>query len=205
MTFNPLRKFFILSSMQKSFSSNYYMWYIQVYSSEFKSWFLGKPAPHIWSSEAARKQPNLNKLGDGRGFKDADAGFSKNQLLSLLEYIPVPPQTYLKHTDLKRQIFNKSLGSILIQYWPQTFVENLTALNSVFLGKFEVERVYTSQTCSCCQALGIRVKHRFSCPNCGSLQHSDLNASRNLLRLGQSIDGPTGDVSRRHVAAFGRQ
>lgn len=64
---------------------------------------------------------------------------------------------------------------------------------------------YTSQTCSCCLALGIRLKHRFSCSNCGSLQHSDLNASRNLLRLGLSADRPTGDVNRRHIAALGRQ
>lgn len=61
---------------------------------------------------------------------------------------------------------------------------------------------YTSQTCSCCLSLGIRLKHRFSCSNCGSLQHSDLNASQNILRLGLSADKPTGDVNRRYVAAF---
>jgi putative transposase len=68
-----------------------------------------------------------------------------------------------------------------------------------------VHPAYTSQTCSCCQSLGTRLKHRFSCPNCGSLQHSDLNASRNLLRLGLSANRSTGDVNRRHIAAFGRQ
>ena len=61
---------------------------------------------------------------------------------------------------------------------------------------------YTSQTCSTCLVLGNRQKHRFSCTNCGSLQHSDLNASRNILRLGLSADRSTGDVNRRHVAAF---
>ncbi|MBX7065841.1 MAG: IS200/IS605 family accessory protein TnpB-related protein [Parachlamydiales bacterium] len=61
---------------------------------------------------------------------------------------------------------------------------------------------YTSQTCSHCFSLGIRSKHRFSCNNCGSLQHSDLNASRNILGLGLSVDRPTGDVNRRHVAAL---
>lgn len=68
-----------------------------------------------------------------------------------------------------------------------------------------VSPTYTSQTCSCCLSLGIRVKHRFSCLNCGSFQHSDLNASRTILRLGLSADGPTGDVNRRHIAALGRQ
>lgn len=64
---------------------------------------------------------------------------------------------------------------------------------------------YTSQICSQCLSLGDRVKHRFSCLNCGSLQHSDLNASRNILRLGGSADLSTGDVNRRHVAVFSGQ
>ena len=64
-----------------------------------------------------------------------------------------------------------------------------------------VNPAYTSKTCSCCLSLGDRKKHLFSCFNCGSLQHSDLNASRNILRLGLSIDLPTGDVNRRYVAA----
>jgi IS605 OrfB family transposase len=68
-----------------------------------------------------------------------------------------------------------------------------------------VHPAYTSQTCSSCLSLGVRVKHRFSCPHCGSLQHSDLNASRNILGLGLSVDRSTGDVNRRHIAAFGRQ
>jgi IS605 OrfB family transposase len=59
---------------------------------------------------------------------------------------------------------------------------------------------YTSQTCSCCSCLGTRIKHRFSCSNCGSLQHSDLNASRNILELGLSADKPTGAVNRLYVA-----
>ena len=68
-----------------------------------------------------------------------------------------------------------------------------------------VHPAYTSQTCSHCLSLGNRLKHQFSCSNCGSLQHSDLNASRNLLRLGQSADRPTGDVNCRHIAANCRQ
>jgi len=61
---------------------------------------------------------------------------------------------------------------------------------------------YTSQTCSHCLCIGTRIKHRFSCSNCGSLQHSDLNASRNILRLGLSADKSTGDVNRRDVAVI---
>ncbi len=47
-----------------------------------------------------------------------------------------------------------------------------------------VNPAYTSKTCSHCLSLGNRSKHQFFCFTCGSLQHSDLNASQNLLRLG---------------------
>ncbi len=62
-----------------------------------------------------------------------------------------------------------------------------------------VNPAYTSQTCSVCGCLGIRVKHRFSCTSCGSLAHSDLNASRNIAKLGATAVVSTGVVSRPHV------
>ena len=63
-----------------------------------------------------------------------------------------------------------------------------------------VNPAYTSQTCSKCLVLGERQKHRFFCQNCGSLSHSDLNASQNLLRLGLTAVGSTGSVNSRDVA-----
>jgi IS605 OrfB family transposase len=80
------------------------------------------------------------------------------------------------------------------------FVEYKAAAQGIHV--VYVNPAYTSKTCSCCVSLGVRLKHRFSCSNCGSLQHSDLNASRNILRLGRSADRSTGDVNRRHIAAF---
>lgn len=50
-----------------------------------------------------------------------------------------------------------------------------------------VDPRYTSQTCSACQQLGKRAKHRFVCPHCGLRAHSDLNASRNLQGLGYQL------------------
>ena len=61
-----------------------------------------------------------------------------------------------------------------------------------------VNPAYTSQTCSECGCLGTRVKHRFSC-TCGSLAHSDLNASRNLAKLGATAVASTGAVNRPNV------
>lgn len=75
------------------------------------------------------------------------------------------------------------------------FVEYKAAAHGIQV--LYVNPAYTSQTCSHCFSLGTRLKHRFSCSNCGSLQHSDLNASRNILGLGLSADRPTGDVNRR--------
>jgi hypothetical protein len=49
-----------------------------------------------------------------------------------------------------------------------------------------VNPAFTSQTCSCCGALGRRIKHRFVCDQCGLRRaHSDGNASRNLARSGK--------------------
>lgn len=62
-----------------------------------------------------------------------------------------------------------------------------------------VNSTYISQTCSLCSSHSIRSKHRFTCSNCGSQKHSDLNASQNLLRLAISADIATDAVNRRHV------
>ncbi|MFN3334386.1 MAG: RNA-guided endonuclease InsQ/TnpB family protein [Caldilinea sp.] len=66
-----------------------------------------------------------------------------------------------------------------------------------------VDAAYTSQTCSCCGGLGQRSKHRFECPHCGLRAHSDLNASRNLARIGSGAPLPravvnTPDVGDEH-------
>ncbi|ATX81798.1 transposase, IS605 OrfB family, central region [Mariprofundus ferrinatatus] len=49
-----------------------------------------------------------------------------------------------------------------------------------------VNPAYTSQTCSACGSLGNRDRHRFECL-CGLRAHADLNASRNLARIGSGI------------------
>ncbi len=64
-----------------------------------------------------------------------------------------------------------------------------------------VNPAYSSLTCSCCLSQGHRNRHHFFCSDCGSRQHSDLNASRNLLRLATTAVVATGVVNHRHVAA----
>ncbi|WP_018291135.1 RNA-guided endonuclease TnpB family protein [Verrucomicrobium sp. 3C] len=62
-----------------------------------------------------------------------------------------------------------------------------------------VDPAYTSQTCSSCKQLGRRTKHRFACPHCGLRAHSDLNASRNLARIGGTMVPPRAAVSTSNV------
>ncbi len=64
-----------------------------------------------------------------------------------------------------------------------------------------VNPAYTSQTCSQCGSLGSRKKHRFTCSNCGSYQHSDCNGAINLLKLGESVVSSTAPVNGPMVAA----
>jgi IS605 OrfB family transposase len=67
----------------------------------------------------------------------------------------------------------------------QTFVEYKA--KAAGLAVEYVNPAYTSQTCSCCGAIGKRVKHRFVCGECGLRAHADLNASRNLARIGSGV------------------
>lgn len=80
----------------------------------------------------------------------------------------------------------------------QTFVEYKAQAAGIRV--IYVNPAYTSQTCAACGELGSRSKHRFSCSHCGSLAHSDLNAGRNLARLGATAVASTGAVYRPHVA-----
>jgi len=62
-----------------------------------------------------------------------------------------------------------------------------------------VNPAYTSQTCSCCGALGRRIKHRFVCDKCGFRAHADCNASRNLARIGETAVSPRATVNTPYV------
>jgi IS605 OrfB family transposase len=66
----------------------------------------------------------------------------------------------------------------------QTFIEYKARATGI--GIQYVNPAYTSRTCSCCAGLGQRVRDRFVCAQCGLRAHADLNASRNLARIGES-------------------
>jgi IS605 OrfB family transposase len=64
-----------------------------------------------------------------------------------------------------------------------------------------VDPAYSSQTCSDCGCLGHRVKHRFSCPHCGLLAHSDCNSSRNLAKIAPLFSDARAPVTAPNVDA----
>jgi putative transposase len=67
-----------------------------------------------------------------------------------------------------------------------------------------VDPAYTSQTCSRCDGLGRRVKHRFVCKQCGLRAHADLNASRKLARIGETAVSPRAAVNTPDVGELGK-
>ena len=79
----------------------------------------------------------------------------------------------------------------------QTFVEYKAKAAGIAVEY--VNPAYTSRTCSCCGELGRRSKHRFECPHCGLRAHSDLNASRNLARIGGTAVSPRAAVNTPNV------
>lgn len=74
----------------------------------------------------------------------------------------------------------------------QTFVEYKAQACGITVEY--VNPAYTSQTCSECGALGVRSKHRFEC-QCGFRAHADLNAGRNLARIGGGFLPPRAVVN----------
>jgi putative transposase len=78
----------------------------------------------------------------------------------------------------------------------QTFVEYKA--HAVGIMVEYVNPAYTSQTCSACGALGQRVRYRFEC-SCGLRAHADLNASRNLARIGSGAPLPRAAVNTPHM------
>lgn len=49
---------------------------------------------------------------------------------------------------------------------------------------------YTSQTCNVCKCIGDRNGKRFVCTSCGNVADADVNAARNIARLGLSVNQP---------------
>jgi putative transposase len=107
-------------------------------------------------------------------------------------------------THIRKRIKAGKRVRTLLHRWAfrqlQSFVEYKAA--AVGIAVDYVNPAYTSQTCSACGALGQRVRHRFEC-SCGLRAHADLNASRNLARIGGGAPLPRAVVNTPDVGCVG--
>jgi putative transposase len=100
-------------------------------------------------------------------------------------------------TDIRRRIRSGKRMRARLHRWAfrqlQDFVEYKAKAAGIAVEY--VNPAYTSQTCSACGARGRRHQHRFVCDHCGLRAHSDLNASRNLARIGETAVSPRAAVN----------
>jgi len=91
--------------------------------------------------------------------------------------------------------------------WPFRQLQDFVEYKASALGieVVYVDPAYTSQDCSACGERGKRRRHRFECGHCGLRAHSDLNASRNLARIGETAVSPRAAVNTPDVGCLPRQ
>ncbi|MBX5452223.1 MAG: transposase, partial [Thermogemmatispora sp.] len=86
--------------------------------------------------------------------------------------VPLPQQGQIRGRALRRRLalWQRSL----IRQWIEQQAQERG------LQVVEVNPAYTSQICSRCGQRGNRRRHAFTCPQCGSQEHADINAARNI-------------------------
>ena len=91
--------------------------------------------------------------------------------------------------------------------WPFRQLQDFVEYKASALGieVVYVNPAYTSQDCAACGERGQRRRHRFECAHCGLRAHSDLNASRNLARIGETAVSPRAAVNTPDVGCLPRQ
>jgi IS605 OrfB family transposase len=90
-----------------------------------------------------------------------------------------------RHKRLGKRL-NRELGG-----WAFAQLEAFLAYKLEEVGKrvVKVPPAYTSRRCSRCGNLGIRTGSNYRCRVCGLRLHADLNAARNIARLGRTLVG----------------
>ena len=88
------------------------------------------------------------------------------------------PKSKAQKTELNRWSF----------YQLRQFLSYKSLLSGVKL--IAVPPAYTSQTCSCCNHIGIRKGKHFRCENCGNIADADENAALNIAAWGNAINLP---------------
>jgi putative transposase len=120
-----------------------------------------------------RKHQNRNRTFCQTVAKELCAWAPPDAVLVLEDLsIPPPQKGTIRGTGLRRRLSGWFHGQML------QAIRNRAERIGMAVGL--VNPAYTSQTCHQCGLLGVRKRHRFSCPHCGHHDHADVNAARNI-------------------------
>ena len=112
-----------------------------------------------------------------------------NQAKQQNKGVAVEDLTYIrKSTEKKVRKKQRGLRSKWSFHQLRQFIAYKCAMQGVpFVA---VPPAYTSQTCSCCNHIGLRNGKSFSCQNCGLIEDADINAAINISTWGRVISRP---------------
>jgi IS605 OrfB family transposase len=120
-----------------------------------------------------RKHRNRNRTFCQAVAKELCAWAPPNAVLVLEDLsIPPPQRGTIRGTGLRRRLSGWFHGQML------QAIRSRAERIGMAVGL--VNPAYTSQTCHHCGLLGVRKRHRFTCPSCGHHAHADVNAARNI-------------------------
>lgn len=92
----------------------------------------------------------------------------------------------------------KKESNFTLNSWPFYKFKSMILYKSKISGieVFEINPMYTSQRCSKCLVLGNRERKHFTCPSCGHVDHSDVNAAFNIA-LSSEVNLPKNEIRKR--------
>jgi putative transposase len=158
---------------------------------------LGKSAQHYHNKyKAIRKR--LQKRGQYKTVKQIKNRENRivkdinHKVSRFIVNLAVANQASISLEDLKQirqnkkhdKSFNHTLHSWSF-YQLKQFVEYKATLEGVTLSL--IDPAYTSKCCSICGAIGDRQGKHFKCPQCGHVEHADVNAAFNIALPSLSI------------------
>ncbi len=155
-----------------------------------KVWKLGKKCEHIHKKYLNHRK-TLQKAGayklvkkvkdrERRIVRDTNHKISR-KLVNLAQQahcgLKMEQLTGIRQTAKSTRSFRYSLHSWSF-YQLQQMIEYKTKLLGIPV--VYVDPAYTSQTCSRCGHIGHRSDKAFACPQCGQVEHADVNAAFNI-------------------------
>ena len=165
-----------------------------------KVWKLGKKCEHI-HKKYQNHRTKLQKAGaykvvkkvkdrERRIVRDTNHKISRKlvDLAHQAQYgLKLEQLKGIRQTTKTTPSFRYSLHS-----WSFYQLQQLIAYKAKLLGipVVYVDPAYSSQTCSRCGHLGTRNEKAFTCPQCGQVEHADVNAAFNIAARQSIVQSP---------------